>query len=167
MLFVFLRVVNYACIWYNKTNKLCFEAVLMKKSLFKYIIFAIYVLIVLKLTVFRETTLAARQINMTLFVDLIKVYKTGTTWQFIRLFVGNIIWFVPWGFLIPMMIKKSNFIFVFLSGFAFSFVIEALQFTFKKGLFELDDLILNTLGAIIGYCLYLLAMKFKCIRNLK
>ena len=138
----------------------------MKISVFKYIIFLVYIFVVLKLTVFRETTLAVREINLTLFTDLIKVYKTGTTWQFIRLFVGNIVWFVPWGLFIPM-IRKSNFIFTLLSGFTFSLVIEALQFTFKKGLFELDDLILNTIGVIIGYFLYLFAMNFKCIRNLK
>ena len=139
----------------------------MKKSSFKYIIFVIYIFVVLKLTIFRETTLSAREINLTLFSDLIKVFKTGTTCQFVRLFVGNIVWFVPWGFLIPMMIKKDKFVPAVLSGFAFSFLIEILQFTFKKGFFEIDDLILNTMGAIIGYFLYLFAMKFKCIRNLK
>jgi glycopeptide antibiotics resistance protein len=138
----------------------------MKKSSFKYIIFVIYIFVVLKLTIFRETTLSEREVNLTLFQDLINVYKTRTTWQFIRLFVGNIVWFVPWGFLIPMIYKNNKF-FVFLSGFAFSLAIEILQFALKKGLFEIDDLILNTMGAIIGYFLYLFAMKFKCIRNLK
>ena len=131
---------------------------------FKYIIFAIYILVVLKLTIFRKTTLDERAVNLTLFQDLIKVYQTGTTWQFVRLFIGNIAWFVPWGFLIPQ-ISTNNKILVFLSGFAFSFVIESLQFVLKKGLFEIDDLILNTIGVILGYVLYLCAGKFSCIRK--
>ena len=133
----------------------------MKKSLPIYFIFAIYILVVLKLTIFRETTLDERSMNLTLFKDLINVYKTRTTWQFVRLFVGNIVWFVPWGFLIPM-ICKNNKLFVFLSGFAFSLVIETLQFALKKGLFEIDDLILNTIGAILGYGLYLCTRKIVC-----
>lgn len=133
----------------------------MKKSSFKYIIFVIYIFVVLKLTIFRETTLSEREVNLTLFQDLINVYKTRTTWQFIRLFVGNIVWFVPWGFLIPMIYKNNKF-FVFLSGFAFSLAIEILQFALKKGLFEIDDLILNTIGAILGYSLYLCTRKIMC-----
>lgn len=132
----------------------------MKKLVFKYAIFIIYILIVFKLTVFRETTLEQRAINLTLFTDLVNVYKTGTTWQFVRLFLGNILWFVPWGVLIPIM-KKSGFGFVFISGFLFSFTIEILQYFFKKGLFEIDDLILNTAGVLLGYLLYLLVMNLK------
>lgn len=129
----------------------------MRKSILKYIIFIIYVLIVLKLTIFRETTLEQRAINLTLFTDLANVYKTGTTWQFVRLFFGNILWFVPWGFMIPIM-KKSDLGFAVTTGFLFSFTIELLQYFFKKGLFGIDDLILNTAGVLLGYLLYLLVM---------
>ena len=129
----------------------------MRKSILKYIVFIIYVLIVLKLTIFRETTLEQRAINLTLFTDLVNVYKTGTTWQFVRLFFGNILWFVPWGFMIPIM-KKSDLGFAITTGFLFSFTIELLQYFFKKGLFEIDDLILNTAGVLLGYLLYLLVM---------
>jgi len=132
----------------------------MKKSILYHIIFVVYVLVVLKLTVFRETTLEQRAVNLSLFTDLINVYKTGTTWQFVRLFFGNILWFVPWGFMIPM-IKKSDFGFVITTGFLFSFTIEDLQYFFKKGLFEIDDLILNTLGVFLGYLIYLLVMSLK------
>lgn len=90
----------------------------MRKSILKYIVFIIYVLIVLKLTIFRETTLEQRAINLTLFTDLVNVYKTGTTWQFVRLFFGNILWFVPWGFMIPIM-KKSDLGFAVTTGFCF------------------------------------------------
>jgi len=129
----------------------------MRKSILKYIVFIIYVLIVLKLTIFRETTLEQRAINLTLFTDLVNVYKTGTTWQFVRLFFGNILWFVPWGFMIPIM-KKSDLGFAVTTGFLFSFTIELLQYFFKKGLFEIDDLILNTAGVLLGYLLYLFVM---------
>ena len=57
------------------------------------VLFAIYVIVLLKLTVFRVTSYNEFRINIVPFVDLVKVYK-GSLWLFIRLFVGNIVWFV-------------------------------------------------------------------------
>ena len=132
----------------------------MKKTAVKYGIFALYILIVLKLTLLRETTLDNYEINFTPFVELINVYRTSSTWQFLRLFLGNIGWFIPFGFILPLMMKKSNFLTVTLMGCGFSFLIEILQLALKKGYCELDDLILNTLGAVIGYAMY------KIIKNI-
>ncbi len=126
----------------------------MKKHIIKYAFFTVYILILLKLTLFRQNTLENHEINFTLFVDLINVYKRSGLWQFIRLFIGNIAWFVPFGFMLPMMLKKCNIITVTLSGCLFSLLIEILQLVFKKGICEIDDLILNIAGAMIGYAVY-------------
>lgn len=126
----------------------------MKKYIIKYAFFAIYILILLKLTLFRQTTLENYEINFTLFVDLISVYKKSGLWQFIRLFLGNIVWFVPFGFMLPKMLKKCNFTIVILSGFLLTLFIEILQLVFKKGVCEIDDLILNIAGTMIGYSVY-------------
>lgn len=126
----------------------------MKKHIIKYAFFTIYILILLKLTLFRDTTLENYEINFIPFVDLINVYKKSGLWQFIRLFLGNIVWFVPFGFMMPEMLKKCGFITVTLRGFLFSLLIEVLQLVLKKGICEIDDLILNTFGAMIGYTLY-------------
>jgi glycopeptide antibiotics resistance protein len=58
-----------------------------------------------------------------------------------------------------MLLKRHSFIKVILTGFMFSFIIETLQFVFYKGVAEIDDLILNSLGILIGYCLYKLLFK--------
>ena len=126
----------------------------MKKCVIKYAFFTIYILILLKLTLFRQTTLENYETNFTLFVDFINVYKKSGLWQFIRLFFGNIVWFIPFGFMLPKMLKKCNFITVALSGFLFSLLIEILQLVLKKGICEIDDLILNVLGTMIGYSAY-------------
>ena len=76
------------------------------------------------------------------------------TGQFIWLFFGNIGWFVPFGLLLPALLKNNKFGRVAAFGFMFSFVIESIQFFSRKGMAELDDLILNTLGVVIGYFLY-------------
>ncbi len=113
--------------------------------------FCIYIFVVLRLTVLRDTALSDYSYNLSLFSDLISVYKNSTTWQFLRLFLGNILWFVPFGFLLPCIFQKSTFLKTILLGFAFSLAIESLQFVFKMGVFEIDDLLLNTFGTVLGY----------------
>ena len=124
------------------------------------LIFIIYIVVVLKLTIFRVRTYDEPQLNLALFVDLVRIYKNAGLWQFLRLFLGNIGWFVPFGFLLPILLKRVSFGKVVVMGFLFSLSIETMQFIFRKGVAELDDLILNVLGAVIGYLGYkLLAEK--------
>ena len=117
------------------------------------IVFCFYMYAVLKLTVFRPGYMQ-RQINLLLFVDLLEVYRYAGMRPFLRLFLGNIGWFVPFGFLLPYLSKTKSALRVVTAGALFSFGIEAAQFVFAKGVTELDDLLLNTLGVAIGYCLY-------------
>lgn len=116
-------------------------------------VFIIYILVVLKLTIFRAGHYRERQLNLALFVDLFDVYRHVGLVPFLRLFLGNIGWFVPFGFLLPLLSKKNNLVRTVAAGFVFSLFIETAQFIFYKGVAELDDLILNTLGAAIGYWL--------------
>lgn len=124
----------------------------MRKTLA--VVFCIYIFVVLRLTVLRDTVLSDYSYNLSLFSDLISIYKNGTTWQFLRLFLGNILWFVPFGFLAPLIFEKLTFLKTALLGFAFSLAIESMQLVFKMGVFEIDDLILNTFGAILGYFVF-------------
>jgi len=69
--------------------------------------------------------------------------------------VGNIVGFMPCGFFLPIISRRSRCWFntMFLS-FLFSLCIETIQLIFKVGCFDVDDMILNTLGGILGYILY-------------
>jgi glycopeptide antibiotics resistance protein len=80
--------------------------------------------------------------------------------MFLWLFLGNILWFVPFGFLLPLLIERHRFVKTMLAGLMFSLAIETLQFVFYKGVAEIDDLILNSLGVLIGFCLCKLFNKF-------
>ena len=66
--------------------------------------------------------------------------------QFLLENVGNVILFIPLG----VALKCSGVRDVKKTGFLVSLLIEVLQFTFALGTFECDDLIHNTLGAVIG-----------------
>lgn len=63
----------------------------------------------------------------------------------------NIIVFVPIGILLWLSFRSFTWKKAFLIGGGLSLVIEVLQFIFNKGFSELDDVIHNTLGCLIGY----------------
>ena len=131
-----------------------------KKKCVCLIFFLAYIAVVLRLTVFRFNFIFdERKLNLMIFSDLIDVYRNWGINRFLWLFLGNIGWFIPFGFLVPMLLKKERFLIIIILGFLFSVTIESLQFIFRVGVAELDDLILNTIGAAIGYMFYKFAYK--------
>lgn len=66
----------------------------------------------------------------------------------------NIVVFVPLGFLIGIAYKKMNWWSALLFCMVISVSIETLQFFLKRGLTEIDDVIHNVLGFMIGYGSY-------------
>lgn len=68
---------------------------------------------------------------------------------------GNVIGFIPYGFILPVIAHKCrNGLFIVASGLSLSLLVETVQLIAKVGCFDVDDLILNTLGAAIGYMLF-------------
>lgn len=63
--------------------------------------------------------------------------------------VGNIVLFLPIG-VIAALILRFNLWKTVISALALSLVIESCQWVFWLGSFEIDDLLHNTLGAVIG-----------------
>ncbi len=76
--------------------------------------------------------------------------------------IGNIAMFVPTGIILPIIYKKlDSFGKVILAGMGISLCIEILQLPFSVRASDIDDLLLNTLGVLIGYGIYW------CIRRLR
>ena len=69
--------------------------------------------------------------------------------------IGNIAAFIPFGMLLPVVINnyRRSFI-IILDGFMFSLIVETIQLLTKVGSFDVDDVILNTLGVATGYICY-------------
>ena len=75
---------------------------------------------------------------------------------------GNILGFMPAGFFIPMLWKeKRNFFYTVCMTFQLSLQAEILQLIFRVGSFDVDDLLLNTFGGILGYLLLILLKKWR------
>ncbi len=75
---------------------------------------------------------------------------------------GNIIAFIPFGIYLPYTSEsKLGFISTFLYTFSLSLTIELVQLITKVGSCDVDDIILNTLGGVIGYILWYIYTKLR------
>lgn len=70
-------------------------------------------------------------------------------------YIQNVLFFIPFGFLFPCKKWKP----VFMSALMTSIIIEATQYIFNLGWCELDDVISNTVGALIGFGCYVIVHK--------
>ena len=71
----------------------------------------------------------------------------------------NILLFIPIGFITGFVFASKRWWKVILFGFGISVSIEAMQFFFKKGFAEFDDVMHNTLGCLLGFLLFLVDNK--------
>ena len=66
--------------------------------------------------------------------------------------VGNVVLFIPAGWLLPRLWRRFRNFFLFILTCAVSiFLIETLQLFTLLGSFDVDDIILNLSGMLLGY----------------
>ncbi len=65
---------------------------------------------------------------------------------------GNVLAFVPFGLFYPLLSRRSRSLWkVTLISFEVSLLVELIQLVTRVGSCDVDDMILNTLGGIVGY----------------
>ena len=70
---------------------------------------------------------------------------------------GNILPFIPFGFLLPKAFKScGSFFKVFFLGLFSILFIELFQLFTRLGSFDVDDIILNMISIVLGYIMYVL-----------
>lgn len=97
--------------------------------------------------------------NLVPFLEIRRFWKyretLGTRSVYINLF-GNILGFIPYGMILPVILPKMRQGFlVVLSGLMLSLGVEVLQLVTGAGCFDVDDLLLNSLGAFVGYLIFM------------
>lgn len=95
--------------------------------------------------------------------NLITVEPIFSTIHFIRstigwkdviiIVLGNIIMFVPFGFLGWINPQLRNLKILLYSFISCIVIVEALQYFTRMGIFEVDDILLNTFGVYLGWLL--------------
>jgi glycopeptide antibiotics resistance protein len=96
-------------------------------------------------------------------LDILRKAVAGSV--ILRQIGGNVLLLSPFGFLLPLLLKNISFKKTFLAGLSFSVVIEGLQYIisailgFSYRSTDIDDVILNTTGACLGYLALSLILK--------
>lgn len=90
-------------------------------------------------------------------IDLV-VFGTWDQWSQSRAyFMENILLFIPFGIFLPIVWRRMKHLLlvIFLAGIV-SVSIEASQYYTGRGYCQIDDVITNVGGAIIGYLMYMI-----------
>ena len=108
--------------------------------------------------------------NLVLFKEIKRFwqYREQLGWyaMFTNLF-GNVIIFIPFGFFMPMASKHRSFLATLFYSFGLSLCVESFQLITKVGCFDVDDLLLNTLGGVAGYLIFIICVALRRIHGRK
>lgn len=135
---------------------------------------AFYVILVLMLTTFRNSYFPWQlnfhfnrplsDVNFIFMKETWKLIYAQSHIDFIYNSFGNILCFMPLGFLTPIVFSnKQTFWRILIAGMLFSIVIESFQFLLATGVSDIDDVFFNTCGMALGYLLYLFFRRLKNI----
>ena len=158
------------------------EALLRTRRILLYAFFGLYLMAVSYIVFFSRSATKDYQVHIALFSDLknavridfgfLEFFRTGLTDGFRAAFSHiriekaediaqvymNIMLFVPMGYLLPYLFgwfRAKVRIRPAFACFVLSLLIENLQLVFRRGFYDMDDLVSNTIGGILGQFLYL------------
>lgn len=109
--------------------------------------------------------------NLTLFKEIKRFWLNWETIGIKEVVVnllGNIAAFVPFGFLLPMICRRGKKLFCCTMMTAlFSLSVEVVQLLSRVGAFDVDDILLNTIGGLLGFIGYEILFGFRERRRKK
>ena len=111
--------------------------------------FVIYILCLFYVVTFQDVSWSSS--NFVPFTEMFR-YRLGTN-MFYRNVIGNMIMFVPYGFFVSYYLKPKKGYIIFLLSFIASATIETTQMQIGR-VFDIDDILLNLCGGMLGYLLY-------------
>lgn len=133
-----------------------------------WLLFVIYIILLSYFLFFSEkygrmeTNLDYRY-NLHLFKEIKRfiIYRKEVGFEsFMVNIAGNVLAFAPFGFVLPI-ISSSNrkFFNILILSFELTLGVELMQLLLKVGIFDVDDILMNTIGGVLGYILFLLFRK--------
>ncbi len=117
---------------------------------FSNLLFIIYILLLYELLTRSELNHVSGY-NLVPFTEIFR-YPIGSQ-NFYFNVIGNIVMFIPFGYFISTYIKPKRILPILLVSIISSSTVEFVQLCIGRS-FDVDDIILNALGSIIGFLLY-------------
>ena len=124
----------------------------VKIKLYKELItlcFIVYFMCLFYIVTFQDVTWSGS--NFIPFREMFR-YPFGSK-PFIKNILGNVLLFMPYGVAIGYYTKTKKIRYAFLIGIVLSLSIETTQYVIGR-VFDVDDIILNVIGCILGFSLY-------------
>jgi glycopeptide antibiotics resistance protein len=145
----------------------------MRKRLISIVILIAYSALLIKLMVFKDVPLIgigslmlnfggtqAGHANFVPFKTILPYVLGDKGWIIAGInLVGNISLLIPIGFLVPFVWKNMTWRKSLALAVGTGLVIEILQVVLRVGIFDIDDVILNALGVMIGYWSFIILAK--------
>lgn len=114
------------------------------------LIFVIYILCLYHVVTFQDVNYGVN--NFIPFKEIFR-YSIGSA-KFIKNIIGNIVLFIPFGFFASYYLKNKKMLTATVLTLIVSSTIEGVQYYIGR-VFDIDDIILNVLGGIVGFLLYI------------
>ncbi len=121
------------------------------------LLFIVYILLLFELLTGTENN-SGSGINLVPFSEILR-YQVGSK-MFIYNVLGNILLFVPFGYFVTRYIKGKSLYQIFIISFITSLTVEILQVKLGRS-FDVDDILLNVIGGVVGYFIYKLLNSIK------
>lgn len=147
MLIIFIVVICTVRISYIRSTN---QKIILHNEIFN-LLFIIYVLLLFELLTGTENSYGSG-INNIPFKEIMR-YEFGSK-MFIYNVLGNILIFVPFGYFISRYVKPKKILPIIVDALITSVTVETVQLKIGRS-FDIDDIILNIAGAIIGYFVYI------------
>ena len=147
MLIIFIVVICTVRISYIRSTN---QKIILHNEIFN-LLFIIYVLLLFELLTGTENSYGSG-INNIPFKEIMR-YEFGSK-MFIYNVLGNILIFVPFGYFISRYVKPKKILPIIVDALITSVTVETVQLKIGRS-FDIDDVILNIMGAIIGYFVYI------------
>lgn len=109
------------------------------------------------------------RLDLVPFLDIANAFKYNISNVYLQFFL-NIVMFIPMGLLLPIIYEKSrSYGKIALISFCVTLTIELIQLLWPHSnrIFDVDDLICNTAGALIGYSIWKLIIILRLRENKK
>lgn len=143
---ILIGIITKYVVGYVKKNKHVTIHICKERAI---IIFAVYIAIMAQMTVL------FREIGSGYIIDIVPFNTPGGTNQIVLYAVANMVAFLPTGILCPMLWSRINhWGKIVCVGFLGSLLIEVLQLILQCGEFQIEDLLMNSVGTITGYIIY-------------
>ena len=135
-----------------------------KNKLYQILIFLcsiLYLALLIKIIILKNGAIYHNNINLQLFSFLREYQHLGLTFNLIVNVLGNIVLFIPLSIILKYyfsFLSNGHIIFI---GTCTSLSFELIQLATRWGIFDINDIILNAIGCIIGILIYIVIKKLK------